>query len=317
MICGNLCVEVVLEKNIFYMLGLQWLYDFVLCDCWVLVVVGIYGKIIIVGMVIWILEQCGYKLGFVIGGVLGNFEVLVYLGESDFFVIEVDEYDCVFFDKCFKFVYYCLCMLIFNNFEFDYVDIFDDLKVIQKQFYYLVCIVLGQGCIIWLENDINLKQIMVMGCWSEQELVGEQGYWQVKKLIIDVFEWEVLLDGEKVGEVKWLLVGEYNMYNGLMVIAAVCYVGVVLVDVVNVLGLFINVCCCLELCGEVNGVMVYDDFVYYLMVILVMLVVLCGKVGGMVCIIVVLELCLNIMKMGICKDDLVFLLGCVDEVFLL
>lgn len=69
-------------------------------------------------------------MGFVIGGVLGNFEVLVYLGESDFFVIEVDEYDCVFFDKCFKFVYYCLCMLIFNNFEFDYVDIFDDLKVI-------------------------------------------------------------------------------------------------------------------------------------------------------------------------------------------
>lgn len=139
----------------------------------------------------------------------------------------------------------------------------------------------------------------------------------MKKLIIDVFEWEVLLDGEKVGEVKWLLVGEYNMYNGLMVIVVVCYVGVVLVDVVNVLGLFINVCCCLELCGEVNGVMVYDDFVYYLMVILVMLVVLCGKVGGMVCIIVVLELCLNIMKMGICKDDLVFLLGCVDEVFLL
>lgn len=101
-----------------------------LCDCWVLVVVGIYGKIMIVGMVIWILEVCGYKLGFVIGGVLGNFEVFVCLGESLFFVIEVDEYDCVFFDKCFKFVYYCLWMLIFNNFEFDYVDIFDDLKVI-------------------------------------------------------------------------------------------------------------------------------------------------------------------------------------------
>lgn len=60
----------------------------------------------------------------------GNFEVSVYLGESDFFVIEADEYDCVFFDKRFKFVYYCSRTLIFNNFEFDYVDIFDDLKAI-------------------------------------------------------------------------------------------------------------------------------------------------------------------------------------------
>lgn len=139
----------------------------------------------------------------------------------------------------------------------------------------------------------------------------------MKKLIIDVFEWEVLLDGEKVGEVKWSLVGEYNMYNGLMAIVAVRYVGVVSVDVVNVLGSFINVRRCLELCGEVNGVTVYDDFVYYSTAILVMFAALCGKVGGMVCIIVVLELCSNIMKMGICKDDLVFLLGCVDEVFLL
>ena len=64
-------------------------------------------------------------------------------------------------------------------------------------------IVPGQGRIIWPENDINLKQTMAMGCWSEQELVGEQGHWQAKKLTTDASEWEVLLDGEKVGEVKW------------------------------------------------------------------------------------------------------------------
>lgn len=40
---------------------------------------------------------------------------------------------------------------------------------------------------------------MAMGCWSEQELVGEQGHWQAKKLTTDASEWEVLLDGEKSG----------------------------------------------------------------------------------------------------------------------
>lgn len=151
----------------------------------------------------WILEACGYKPGFVIGGVPGNFEVSARLGESPFFVIEADEYDCAFFDKRSKFVHYCPRTLILNNLEFDHADIFDDLKAIQKQFHHLVRIVPGQGRIIWPENDINLKQTMALGCWSEQELVGEQGHWQAKKLTTDASEWEVWLDGEKVGDVKW------------------------------------------------------------------------------------------------------------------
>ncbi len=101
-----------------------------------------------------------------------SFEVSARLGESPFFVIEADEYDCAFFDKRSKFVHYCPRTLILNNLEFDHADIFDDLKAIQKQFHHLVRIVPGQGRIIWPENDINLKQTMALGCWSEQELLG-------------------------------------------------------------------------------------------------------------------------------------------------
>ncbi|ECG0039082.1 UDP-N-acetylmuramate:L-alanyl-gamma-D-glutamyl-meso-diaminopimelate ligase, partial [Salmonella enterica] len=204
---GNPCVEAVLEKNIPFMSGPQWLHDFVLRDRWVLAVAGTHGKTTTAGMATWILESCGYKPGFVIGGVPGNFEVSARLGESPFFVIEADEYDCAFFDKRSKFVHYCPRTLILNNLEFDHADIFDDLKAIQKQFHHLVRIVPGQGRIIWPENDINLKQTMALGCWSEQELVGEQGHWQAKKLTTDASEWEVWLDGEKVGDVKWGLVG--------------------------------------------------------------------------------------------------------------
>lgn len=268
-------------------------------------------------MATWILEQCGYKPGFVIGGVPGNFEVSARLGESDFFVIEADEYDCAFFDKRSKFVHYCPRTLILNNLEFDHADIFDDLKAIQKQFHHLVRIVPGQGRIIWPENDINLKQTMAMGCWSEQELVGEQGHWQAKKLTTDASEWEVLLDGEKVGEVKWSLVGEHNMHNGLMAIAAARHVGVAPADAANALGSFINARRRLELRGEANGVTVYDDFAHHPTAILATLAALRGKVGGTARIIAVLEPRSNTMKMGICKDDLAPSLGRADEVFLL
>ena len=283
---------------------------------WVLAVAGTHGKTTTAGMATWILEQCGYKPGFVIGGVPGNFEVSARLGESDFFVIEADEYDCAFFDKRSKFVHYCPRTLILNNLEFDHADIFDDLKAIQKQFHHLVRIVPGQGRIIYPENDINLKQTMAMGCWSEQELVGEQGHWQAKKLNADASQWEVLLDGEKVGEVKWALVGEHNMHNGLMAIAAARHVGVLPADAANALGSFINARRRLELRGEANGVTVYDDFAHHPTAILATLQALRGKVGGTARILAVLEPRSNTMKMGISKDDLAPSLGRADEVFL-
>lgn len=158
---------------------------------------------------------------------------------------------------------------------------------------------------------------MAMGCWSEQELVGEQGHWQAKKLTTDASEWEVLLDGEKVGEVKWSLVGEHNMHNGLMAIAAARHVGVAPADAANALGSFINARRRLELRGEANGVTVYDDFAHHPTAILATLAALRGKVGGTARIIAVLEPRSNTMKMGICKDDLAPSLGRADEVFLL
>ncbi|MDR8423671.1 UDP-N-acetylmuramate:L-alanyl-gamma-D-glutamyl-meso-diaminopimelate ligase, partial [Acinetobacter baumannii] len=101
-------------------------------------IAGTHGKTTTAGMATWILEACGYKPGFVIGGVPGNFDVSARLGDSPFFVIEADEYDCAFFDKRSKFVHYCPRTLILNNLEFDHADIFDDLKAIQKQFHHLV-----------------------------------------------------------------------------------------------------------------------------------------------------------------------------------
>ncbi|MCE1393005.1 UDP-N-acetylmuramate:L-alanyl-gamma-D-glutamyl-meso-diaminopimelate ligase [Enterobacter bugandensis] len=279
---GNPCVEAVLERNIPFMSGPQWLHDFVLRDRWVVAVAGTHGKTTTAGMATWILEACGYKPGFVIGGVPGNFDVSARLGDSPFFVIEADEYDCAFFDKRSKFVHYCPRTLILNNLEFDHADIFDDLKAIQKQFHHLVRIVPGQGRIILPENDINLKQTMAMGCWSEQELVGE-----------------------------------HNMHNGLMAIAAARHVGVLPADAANALGTFINARRRLELRGEANGVTVYDDFAHHPTAILATLAALRGKVGGTARILAVLEPRSNTMKMGICKDDLAPSLGRADEVFLL
>lgn len=313
---GNPCVEAVLEQEINYMSGPQWLHDFVLRERWVLAIAGTHGKTTTAGMVAWILEQCGYKPGFVIGGVCGNFAVSARLGESRFFVIEADEYDCAFFDKRSKFVHYCPRTLVLNNLEFDHADIFDDLRAIQKQFHHLIRLVPGQGRIIWPEGDINLKQTLAMGCWSEQELAGEQGRWQAKKCKNDASQWDVWLDGAPQGQVNWQIAGEHNMHNGLMAIAAAHHVGVPPAQAAQALGSFINARRRLELIGEVNGVSVYDDFAHHPTAILATLAALRSKIGGTRRIIAVLEPRSNTMKMGVHKDELARALGRADEVFL-
>ncbi|MGV3344758.1 UDP-N-acetylmuramate:L-alanyl-gamma-D-glutamyl-meso-diaminopimelate ligase [Enterobacteriaceae bacterium LUAb1] len=313
---GNPCVETVLERNIPYLSGPEWLHDFVLRERWVIAVAGTHGKTTTAGMVAWILQACGYEPGFVIGGVPGNFDVSATLGKSPFFVIEADEYDCAFFDKRAKFVHYCPRTLVLNNLEFDHADIFDDLRAIQRQFHHLVRIVPGQGRILLPEADASLKQVMAMGCWSEQELTGESGRWQARKITVDASQWEVWLDGEQVAEVSWSLVGEHNMHNGLMAIAAARHVGIKPDDAGRALNTFINARRRLELIGEVNNIKVYDDFAHHPTAILATLQALRGKVGGTTRILAVLEPRSNTMKMGINKGDLAPALGRADEVFI-
>ncbi|MBG6030730.1 UDP-N-acetylmuramate:L-alanyl-gamma-D-glutamyl-meso-diaminopimelate ligase [Proteus hauseri] len=313
---GNPCVEAVLEKGLPYTSGPQWLHDYILPERWVLAVAGTHGKTTTAGMLAWVLEDCGYKPGFLIGGVPGNFQVSAQLGESPFFVIEADEYDSAFFDKRSKFVHYSPRTLILNNLEFDHADIFDDLAAIQKQFHHLVRIVPGTGKIIMPDSDMNLKQTIGMGCWSEQEFTGETGDWQAKKLSNDSSHFEVFHKGERVGEVCWGLSGEHNMQNGLMAIVAAHHVGVLPADACEALDKFINARRRLELRGEVNQVSVYDDFAHHPTAILATLEALRSKVGGTARIIAVLEPRSNTMKMGISKDDIAPALGRADEVFL-
>ena len=167
------------------------------------------------------------------------------------------------------------------------------------------------------DHDVNIKQVMAMGCWSEQETVGDYGHWQAKKLTPDASRWEVWLDGERVAEVSWALVGEHNMHNGMMAIAAARHVGIKPEDAGLALNDFINARRRLELRGEANGVKVYDDFAHHPTAILATMAALRSKVGGTARILAVLEPRSNTMKMGISKDDLAPALARADEVFLL
>ncbi|GAM55458.1 L-alanyl-gamma-D-glutamyl-meso-diaminopimelate ligase [Vibrio ishigakensis] len=310
---GNPCVEYVLNHNLKYTSGPQWLQEFLLHDRWVLAVAGTHGKTTTSSMLAWILEDCGYQPGFLVGGVLGNFDQSARLGESIFFVVEADEYDSAFFDKRSKFVHYHPRTLIMNNLEFDHADIFDDLEAIKRQFHHLVRTVPGNGRIFAPIDDAALNDVLERGCWSEKEFSHQE--WQVNKLRADGSCFDVLFQGEVVGQVNWNLVGDHNVNNALMAIAAARHVGVVPELACEALAKFINTKRRLELKGEVGGVTVYDDFAHHPTAIELTLDGLRNKVGQQR-ILAVVEPRSSTMKMGVHKDSLANSLKIADQVYL-
>ncbi|WP_021023339.1 UDP-N-acetylmuramate:L-alanyl-gamma-D-glutamyl-meso-diaminopimelate ligase [Salinivibrio costicola] len=312
---GNPCVEAVLNQGLSYTSGPQWLHDFLLQDCWVLAVSGTHGKTTTASMLAWILEDCGYQPGFLIGGVASNFNASARLGDSPFFVVEADEYDSAFFDKRSKFIHYQPKTLVINNLEFDHADIFDDLAAIQKQFHHVIRTVPGIGQIIAPSDDPNVTETLAMGCWSECVYAGPDGQWQSVKKDAAGSQFDVYFAGDLVGSVSWDLVGDHNVRNALMALSAARHVGVTPGLACQSLERFINTKRRLEWRGERAGVTVYDDFAHHPTAIRLTLEGLRAKVGAGR-ILAVLEPRSNTMKQGIHKDTLAASLASADSVFL-
>jgi len=319
---GNPAVEYMLDNNLPYISGPQWLAEHVLKDKWVLAVAGTHGKTTTSSMLAWILEHAGMAPGYLIGGVPKNFEVSARLGDTPFFVIEADEYDTAFFDKRSKFVHYKPRTAVLNNLEFDHADIFDDLAAIQRQFHHLVRIIPSQGRVIAPASDNNIHDVLAMGCWSDVEYFGEGNesgiggegqQWRAEPLTPGANRFAVYLNGVEVGVVDWQHAGLHNMNNGLSAIAAARHVGVVPAQAIEALCQFEGVKRRMEQLGEVAGVTLYDDFAHHPTAIETTLDGLRKRVGK-ARIFAIIEPRSNTMRLGVYKDKLAGVCADADQV---
>ncbi|WP_377701990.1 UDP-N-acetylmuramate:L-alanyl-gamma-D-glutamyl-meso-diaminopimelate ligase [Pseudoduganella sp. UC29_71] len=322
---GNPLVEEILNRSLPYVSGPQWMGEHILRNKWVLAVAGTHGKTTTSAMLAWILEDAGYAPGFLIGGVPMNFGISARLSgtadgkpvDSDFFVIEADEYDTAFFDKRSKFVHYHAKTAVLNNLEYDHADIFPDLGAIETQFHHLVRTVPGIGRVIANADEASLGRVLKRGCWSEQESFGgvPGANWTLKEYEDGSFD--VIFNGAVAGKVQWQLTGKHNRSNALAAIAAARHVGVPIAQAADSLARFVSVKRRMEVRGVVKGVTVYDDFAHHPTAIATTVGGLRQKLRGAATgrILAVLEPRSNTMKLGAMKDALPGSLGEADLVF--
>ena len=255
-------MEALMDAGLPYTSGPQWLAEHVLQGRHVLAVAGTHGKTTTTSMLAWILECAGLNPGFLVGGVPLNFGISARLGAPNpFFVIEADEYDTAFFDKRSKFVHYRPRTAILNNLEFDHADIFDNLAAIERQFHHLVRTVPTQGRVVVNGLEESLTRVLHSGCWSEVRSFGAVVSDFTSQGEPDRFD--VLFQGNLVGQVAWGLQGVHNQLNALAAIAAADHVGVAPSVAAQALCSFENVKRRMEIRGQVRGITVYDDFAHH------------------------------------------------------
>jgi len=295
---GNPQYEKILELGLRYTSGPQWLYEAILCKRWVLAVAGTHGKTTASSMLAWILEDAGLDPGYLIGGISQNFPQSARLGSAPFFVIEADEYDSALFDKRSKFIHYHPRTLILNNLEFDHADIFDDLDAIKRQFHHLVRTLPASALIVVREDDEALRDVLQMGCWSEQ-----LGFSQCNR------NTDFFLDAQNVLHhdgrdypLKLVQKGQFNALNATAAIVAARHAGVAIETAIDTMTRFAGVKRRQEVIAEIDGVRIIDDFAHHPTAIALTLEALKENDDGRL--IAILDIRSNTMKMGIHGDQL-------------
>lgn len=294
---GNPCIEYMLDQQLRYISGPQWLAENILQNRWVLAVAGTHGKTTTTSLLTWILENEGLNPGFLIGGIAKNFGVSARLGEK-FFVIEADEYDTAFFDKRSKFIHYHPRTLILNNLEFDHADIFPNLDAIKTQFHHLVRTVPNNGLIVCPHDDDNIKDVLTKGCWTPVKYIGEQN----KK-------------NKLQNNLKWNLLGEHNIQNALAAITAANHVGISTEQAIAALNKFEGIKRRMEVRGKINDITIYDDFAHHPTAITTTLAGL-RKCVGKERIIAIVELGSYTMRTGAHRDTIAPALNDADMVLI-
>ena len=311
---GNEAVEYVLDQQIPYLSGPQWLGENLLQGRHVAAISGTHGKTTTSSMLTWILECEGLNPGFLIGGVPFGFEGSARLGQGPF-VVEADEYDSAFFDKRSKFVHYKPQTLVVNNLEFDHADIFADLNAIQTQFHHLVRCIPSSGHIIASKGDA-IDEVLNRGCWTPVSRLdaGSPDDWSVQARDNHFGKFEISSPSGDRGAITWGLIGRHNAENALAAVAAAYDIGVSVKDACDALCRFEGVKRRLELLGTPNEIAVYDDFAHHPTAVKTTLEGLRNAAGEQR-VVAVIEIRSNTMKHGTHKEELVPATQHADVVF--
>jgi len=258
---GNPEVEYVLEHKMRYCSLPELVKEFFIAGKRVIVVAGTHGKTTTAALLTWVFEHNGLNPSYMIGGIPINLGQGARFTDSQWFIIEGDEYDTAFFDKRSKFVHYQPEIAIINNIEFDHADIFRDLAAVQAAFEQLIRLVPRNGLVLANGDDPNVASVLestaATHCPVKRFGLGPDNAIRAYNITLAPTATEFEIPSYKF---RTNMIGELNVRNALAVIACAKHCGLKNHQIQSAFDTFKGVRRRLEVRGIAGGVVVIDDF---------------------------------------------------------
>jgi len=267
---GNAELEEVLNRNFVYRSQAEIVKEEFIRGKRSLVIGGTHGKTTTTSIAAWVTEVGGLNSGFLVGGIVQNFGASFRVTDSDYFVIEGDEYDTAYFDKKPKFMHYLPEIAIVGNIEFDHADIYRDIHEVKFAFSRLMNLVPSNGRLIAGIDSPIVRQVLdeMRGkIFTNIETFGlsDDARWQARNLDFsgELTRFTVFKGGQSWGEFETNLIGEFNVRNCLSVIVAADAWGISQEKIREAFRTFKSVKRRVEVRGVEKGVTVIDDFAHH------------------------------------------------------
>ena len=255
---GNVEVESVLNRKIPYTSLPELIKRYFLQGKRNIVITGTHGKTTTSSIIAHLLNDNGLNPNLMIGGIPLDIGEGGRFTESEFFVIEGDEYDTAFFDKRSKFVHYMPEIVVVNNIEFDHADIFNNIEEIKLSFKRMLNIVPENG-IVFVNGDDNNAVEVTENCRAPVIKVGanDDCDFKIENLNLESFNSSFSI---KDNSYQLPMDGEFNVRNAAMAIAVSDFLNIDQKNIIESVSKFSGIARRQELRGEEKNVKVIDDF---------------------------------------------------------
>ncbi len=228
-------------------------------DDFVIAVAGSHGKTTTTGMIGQILIQSGLDPSIIVGGVLPFLGSNGRAGNSEFFVIEADEYDHMFLGLVPK-------IAVITNIDYDHPDLYPTKTVYQEAFGQFIGAVIAGGTLVVCQDDaatVNLASSSQPAGVGLETFGLSPARWQAVDIRSNQQggnDFLVLHQQKTAGLIRLRVPGEHNIQNALAAIAVATRLEIDFNVIRQGLADFGGISRRFQIVGKLADVIVIDDY---------------------------------------------------------
>ncbi|MCF7796581.1 MAG: UDP-N-acetylmuramate--L-alanine ligase [Lentisphaeria bacterium] len=222
-------------------------------------VAGTHGKTTTTTMITRALQAAGVDPSWVIGGIMSAHETTGHLGNSEYFVVEADEYDRSF---------HALnpTIAVINNIEADHLDIYQSYEKLvdgflaycdKVAFYGFIAVGIDDPQLQVILPKIN-RRVVTFG-------LTEAADYRAINVTTDGLRtcFELIKQGTHLATVRLRVPGAHNIKNALAALTVVSELGLSLTDALKGLEAYGGIRRRFELKGDIKDIVFIDDYAHH------------------------------------------------------